>query len=106
MYPPTLIFYREVVGLKLIPQHAGERPHFDMGGCYLTIVRGRPVLPPDPEPRFPVVAFSVPDLEEAIEKLRFHGVDLPWGVETNDSSRWVMFHDPAGNLVELVELIR
>jgi hypothetical protein len=27
MYPPTLIFYREVVGLKHIPQHAGERPH-------------------------------------------------------------------------------
>ena len=37
------------------------------------------------------------------ETLRLYGVDLPWGVETNAASRWVMFHDPAGNLVELVE---
>jgi catechol 2,3-dioxygenase-like lactoylglutathione lyase family enzyme len=40
--PANANFYREVVGLKLIPQHAGGRPHFDLGGCYLTIVRGRP----------------------------------------------------------------
>jgi hypothetical protein len=50
-----------------------------------------------------VVAFSIPDLDKAVERLRLHSVDLPWGVETNATGRWVMFHDPAGNLVELVE---
>jgi hypothetical protein len=50
-----------------------------------------------------VVAFSVPELDGAIKKLRHHGVDLPWGVEANSTCRWVMFHDPAGNLVEIVE---
>ena len=36
--------------------------------------------------------------------LEEHRIALPWGVETDGGSRWVMFHDPAGNLVELVEL--
>ncbi|MCX6036263.1 MAG: hypothetical protein NTV38_15040 [Chloroflexi bacterium] len=104
--PATAHFYREVVGLNIMPHHAGDRPYFDLEGCALAIVRGRPALPPDPEPRFPVVAFSIPDLDTAIKKLRLHAVDLPWGVETNSASRWVMFHDPAGNLVEIVEFIK
>ena len=104
--PATARFYRDAVGLKLMPHHAGERPHFDLDGCALTIIHGRPALPPDPEPRFPVVAFSVPDLQAAIEKLHIYGVELPWGVETNTDCQWGMFHDPAGNLVELVEFKR
>jgi len=104
--PATAHFYREAVGLKIMPHHAGDRPHFDLDGSTLTIIRGRPAIPPDTEPRFPVIAFSVPDLAAAIEKLRLHGVDLPWGVETNTAGQWVMFHDPAGNLVELVEYNR
>jgi hypothetical protein len=52
-----------------------------------------------------VVAFSVPNLEAAIEKLRLHDVGLPWGVEINASGRRVMLHDLAGNLVELIEFI-
>jgi predicted enzyme related to lactoylglutathione lyase len=94
-------FYRDVVGLPLRSHSGQDRPHFDLGGTILTILRGCPALPPDP--RFPVVAFSVPNLDIAIEKLRSQGVVLPWGLETNASGRWVMFHDPAGNLIELVE---
>jgi predicted enzyme related to lactoylglutathione lyase len=75
---------------------------FKLDGCYLTIQHGQPAFPPA-EPRFPVLAISIPVLDQAIEKLRNHGVDLPWGEETNENGRWVMFHDPAGNLVELVE---
>jgi catechol-2,3-dioxygenase len=101
--PATTHFYRDVIGLSIMPHHAGDRSYFNLDGCTLTIVRGRPALPPDPEPRFPVVAFSIPDLDKAVERLRLHSVDLPWGVETNATGRWVMFHDPAGNLVELVE---
>lgn len=103
--PACAHFYRGVIGLELIPLHAGEHPHFNLSGSYLTIIQGHPAIPPDPEPRFPVVTFSIQDLDSAIEKLRFHGVDMPWGVESNASGRWVMFHDPAGNLVELVEWI-
>jgi catechol 2,3-dioxygenase-like lactoylglutathione lyase family enzyme len=96
-------FYRDVIGLSGMPHHAGERLYFDLDGSYLAIVPGRPALPPDPEPRFPVVAFSVRSLQAAVKRLLDHGVSLPWGVETNSDCRWVMFRDPAGNLVELVE---
>lgn len=101
--PASAHFYRDVLGLNLLAHHPGGRVHFDLDGCVLTIIPGRPALPADPEPRFPVLAFSVADLDEAMEPLRLHGVQLPWGVESNASGRWVMFHDPAGNLVELVQ---
>ncbi len=104
--PVAVHFYRDIVGLPLLAHFESDRPHFDLGGPILTIIRGRPALPPDPEPRFPVVAFSIPDLDAAMEKLRTHGLNLPWGVESNASSRWVMFHDPEGNLIELAEFKR
>jgi predicted enzyme related to lactoylglutathione lyase len=49
------------------------------------------------------VVVPIPDLDTAIEALRVHGVDMPWGVESNPAGRWVLFHDPAGNLIELVQ---
>jgi catechol 2,3-dioxygenase-like lactoylglutathione lyase family enzyme len=101
--PAAAHFYRDVVGLSILPHHDRDRPHFNLDGFILTIVRGCPALPPDPVPRFPAVAISIPDLEPAKGNLHLYGVGLPWGVETNEAGRWVMFRDPAGNLVELVE---
>ena len=102
-------FYRDIIGLRLLPleTHHHDRPHFDLGGAYLTILAGKPVPPSDPIPaRFPVIAFVVDDLDAAVDRLRTHHVELPWGVEAGADSRWVMFHDPAGNLVELAQLKR
>ena len=96
-------FYRDVIGLKLL-MHDRQRPHFDLGGIYLVILQGRPVPPLDPVPaRFPVVAFAVDDLDATVEHLRTQRVELPWGVEEDADSRWVMFYDPAGNLIELAQ---
>jgi catechol 2,3-dioxygenase-like lactoylglutathione lyase family enzyme len=96
-------FYRDVLGLKLLPHHGG-RPHFDLGGYYLVILQRKPCpaqsLDSD---RFPLVAFAVDDLNEAIDSLQKHQVVMPWGEESDEASRWVMFYDPAGNLIELVE---
>jgi catechol 2,3-dioxygenase-like lactoylglutathione lyase family enzyme len=100
--PACAHFYRDVIGLPVLSHYTGDRPHFDLGGPILTILPGRPALP-DPEPRFPLVAFSIPDLDAAIERLQDHRVDLPWEVETNPAGRWILFHDPAGHLIELVE---
>jgi hypothetical protein len=41
-------------------------------------------------------------LDQAIAKLSAHQVELPWGIEQDAGSRWVMFYDPAGNLIEFV----
>jgi catechol 2,3-dioxygenase-like lactoylglutathione lyase family enzyme len=100
--PATAHFYRDVIGLRLLPHH-DERPHFDVGGVFLTILPGRPVSAQDSIPeRFPLVAFAVDDLAAAVERLRTHHVAMPWGIEADAGSRWVMFRDPAGNLIELV----
>ena len=99
----TAHFYRDVLGLRLLPHH-GDRPHFDLGGIYLTILKGRSMPAQNSAPdRFPIIAFAVDDLDAAVERLRTHHVELPRGVEEDANSRWVMFHDPVGNLIEIAQ---
>jgi catechol 2,3-dioxygenase-like lactoylglutathione lyase family enzyme len=98
----TAHFYKDVLGLKLLEHHHNGRPHFIVGGVYLTILKGKPRPAENSDPsRFPLFAFRVDDLDAAVERLQAHRVELPWGVEERVSSRWVMFYDPAGNLIEL-----
>jgi catechol 2,3-dioxygenase-like lactoylglutathione lyase family enzyme len=98
-------FYRDVIGLELASHHGGV-PHFRVGETYLVILQGRSQPPLDPLPeRFPLFALSVEDLDGAVENLRRHAVALPWGVETGPDSRYAMFNDPAGNLIELVQFV-
>lgn len=105
--PALAHFYRDVVRLPLLAHH-DHLPHFDLEhGLYLVIVEGRPA--PAQEPggtRFPVLAFAVNSLAEAIEHLESNNVELPWGIETGATERWVKFYDPAGNLIEFVQFNR
>jgi len=102
--PATVHFYQDVIRLRLLPHH-GHHPTFDLeDGTYLVIVEGQPA--PEQaagEPRFPAITFAVDDLNQAVEHLQAHDVDLPWGVEQTNENRWVLFRDPAGNLVEFVQ---
>ncbi len=96
-------FYRDVLRLEFSPSH-GSQPHFQINGIVLTILKGTPAPAQNTDPdRFPLFAFAVDDLEEMVTHLQQHHVALPWGVESDADGRWVMFHDPAGNLIELVQ---
>lgn len=98
----TVRFYNEVIGLRLCPCEGYHMnpPHFDVGGAYLTILKGKSVLAQDAE-SFPVIALAVDDLDSAIERLKAFHVDLLKDVEEDAASRWVFFRDPGGNLIEL-----
>ena len=101
--PTTAHFYRDVIGLSLLNHHDG-RPHFDLKGIILVLLQGSPQPAQNTTPeRFPLFALAVEDLDSAVIKLQAHGVSLPWGIESDHNARWVMFHDPAGNLIELVQ---
>ena len=101
--PSTAHFYRDVLGLKLMPGH-GHRIAFDLGGLVLVIVEGQPAkVEPGTRSFFPVLAFAVEDIEQAAESLRAHGVELVGGINENMGTRWVYFYDPGGNLVELAQ---
>jgi predicted enzyme related to lactoylglutathione lyase len=97
-------FYRDVIGLKLAVIHPGHKPCFDLQGVYLVICKGHTKTAKSGKvDQFPLIAFSVEDLDKAIQHLEHHQVSLPWGIEKDFSSRWVKLFDPAGNLIELVE---
>ncbi len=96
-------FYRDVLGLELL-SHQGSRPHFRIGGVYLTILKGTPVPAQNTDPdRFPLFALSVENLGEMVKRLEEHHIGLPWGIESDADGCWVMFHDPAGKLIEFVQ---
>jgi catechol-2,3-dioxygenase len=94
-------FYQNVLGLPLLTVDRG-RPHFDFGGGYLIILPGQPYRRQESMlSRFPVIAFAVEDLQSTVHHLKAHDVELPWGIEQDSDSRWVMFYDPGGNLIEV-----
>ena len=102
--PAALHFYRDVIGLRLLPHH-GERPAFELDrDSHLVILRGaaRPGLEPR-EASFPVLALAVENLDEAVAALREKKVEMPWGIEENNQARWIKFYDPGNNLIELAE---
>ena len=99
-------FYQNILGLRMAMIDRG-RPHFDFGGGYLVLLRGTPHPAMDSTPpRFPVIAFGVDDLHPLIHQLTSHHVDLPWGLEKDSDSTWVMFYDPGGNLIEVAMIGR
>ncbi|RPI29548.1 MAG: hypothetical protein EHM70_15585, partial [Chloroflexota bacterium] len=53
--PAAAHFYRDVIGLTLLPHH-GNRPHFDLDGLILVILQGKPVPAQKSVPeRFPLI---------------------------------------------------
>jgi catechol-2,3-dioxygenase len=103
--PACAQFYREVLGLSLLPHH-GERPHFEVNGVYLTILKGVPTPAQNAEPaRFPLFAPSMDDLNAMVSRLEKLHVEMPWGIESNAVSRWIMFRDLRGNLIEPVQFL-
>ena len=101
--PAAAHFYQEVLGLRLCPcqgRHM-DPPHFDVGGAYLAILKGKSVLAQNSE-SFPLIALAVDDLDSAIERLKAHNIDMLKDVEDDPDSRWGFIRDPGGNLIELV----
>ena len=97
-------FYRNVLGLSRVTVDR-VRPHFDFGGGYLVILPWQPYNVQDSkQSRFPVIAFAVDDLHEVVQQLKSHDVEMPWDVEEDSHSRWVMFYDPGGNLIEVATM--
>ena len=86
----------------------GTDPYvLDTDGSFIVIMEGQLEPPRNPKQRWPMFALAVSSLDQTVEALREAGVELPWGIEEfgapEPSSRYVMFHDPAGNLIEVVE---
>jgi len=102
----TGLFYQDVLGLRTIGSGDGQ---YILGtdGSFLVVMEGKLEQPNNTKRRWPLFALTVADLEVSLVELRNAGVELPWGIETfgepKPSSRYVMFYDPAGNLIELVE---
>ena len=102
----TARFYEEVLRLRRVGTST-DHHLFDTDGTFVVVMEGVLDPPKAPARRWPMFALTVPDLDVSVEALRTAEVDLAWGIEEygepEPSSRYVMFHDPAGNLIEVVE---
>ena len=103
-FTSVLHFYQDILGLDLISHH-GDVPQLKVGDGILVLVKGK--LPPaiDAFPAdFPLIAFEVNDLDKMVERLMAENVELKSSIEERRDSRWIKVCDPAGNLIELVEI--
>jgi lactoylglutathione lyase len=99
-YPECLIFYRDRLGLRIRKQKE-HLACFDFGGGYLLVEAHDPSMPKAPVPLDgpSFLRMNVEDIEAAAGELRAQGVpveryDCDWGMIG-------VFHDPAGNRIEL-----
>lgn len=110
----AVTFYRDVLGFEvmgelLLNDDTFKLVYLQAGAGRIELFafteKGRRSETPDrnEDPGFKHVAFAVDDVDAVAERLRAHGVsftvdpvDAPGGV------RLAFFHDPAGNLLELV----
>ncbi len=100
----VLHFYQDILGLDLISHH-GDVPQFQVGDGILVLVKGKLPHAIDAFPaEFPLVAFEVNDLNKIADTFTAENVELLSGIEERRDSRWIKVRDPAGNLIELVEI--
>ncbi len=99
----TAHFYRDLLGLRLLAIHGGPF-RFDVDGTNLVIRRGQPGPLEDNslEPS-PVVTFLVDELSSTLQRLQAAHVELPFGMDEEETARRVRLYDPGGNLIELVQ---
>ena len=103
-FASVLHFYQDILGLDLISHH-GDVPQMQVGDGILVLVKGK--LPPAMNAfptDFPLIAFEVNELNKIADTLIAENVELLSGIEERRDSRWIKVRDPAGNLIELVEI--
>lgn len=100
----AISFYRDILGLELMTR-PGEVPHFRIGDGILVLIKGKFCPPVDAfPPEFAQLSFEVDDLDKIAAHLQSSGVELVRNIDERRDSRWVKLRDPAGNLIELVEI--
>lgn len=105
-FEKAISFYRDMLGLELLTQ-PGEIPHFKAGDGMLVLIKGRLRQPADAfPPEFPILSFEVSQLDRVVDHLQSQGVAFETGIEQRRDSRWIKLVDPAGNLIELLEIIQ
>ena len=105
-FEETVRFYKEVLGMDDAHQDSEGIIHFNVGEILFTVMKGKPAQATNSIiPRFPIITFSVEDVQESATMLKENKVALPWGIEESAAAKWVMFNDPAGNLIELVQFL-
>jgi len=94
-------FYTEILGLTEVPT-AVDADHIAWFMCGSGTMVHLVVSDVAPVPRPIHVAFEVDDLDSAMESLVANGVTIIRGPgERSDGQRFIFFHDPEGNLVEI-----
>lgn len=102
--PAAVDFYRDVIKLPVMPpppDHHNFPSRFKLDGGFLIVMKGKLNPPENTDRKFPFFALGVNDFDKMVDHLKTKGVDLPWGIQGEGRHRYVMFYDPAGNLIEL-----
>lgn len=93
-------FYRDVLGLSLTEEQAGDYSKFDSGRGFLCLERKG--LENYPSVNKAVVFLEVPDVRQAIETVGKARI-LKAEVDSAERTPWAVLHDPEGHNVILLQ---
>lgn len=102
----AVAFYRDVLGIPLVrAEHHDEGSHFEceLGDTHFAIFEKSEASRRSVEQRVRI-AFSVPSLEQLLERLESAGASPPSAIENRGFARLATVRDPDGNVVDLTEL--
>ena len=96
----TVKFYKQVLGMKEVHHESEGIIHFKLGDILFTVMKGKPAKATDSIiPRFPIIAFSVEDIQRSADILQENEMELPLGIKTSLAAKSIMLNDPSGNLI-------
>ena len=103
----TTAFYRDVIGIDMYtgPGHNTDPSKIShlrfTDRSLLVILKGKPFDVNAEKIVFPVLAIVVDDYDAVVARLEKLDIELRHS-PADSPGKWVMFYDPAGNLIELV----
>ncbi|HEX2036313.1 MAG TPA: VOC family protein [Chloroflexota bacterium] len=88
-------FYRDTLGLSLVPDRPPEWPEFEVNGTTVALVAAAEM------PKGAQMALAVPDVKAAVEELRAKGVTVIMDALETPVCHMATVADPDGNWIVL-----
>ncbi len=95
-------FYSEILGLRRDDHHS-HTPNFKVGKMHIVLMPGEPQAPlKQSRQPWPIFAFGTPHYDAIEARLLDAAIPILERSPEGQDHEWLMFPDPAGNILELV----
>jgi len=97
----ALVFYKEILGLKLRKNYSSKYAEVQINGFIIGLHLKNSDRLKSCESNSMSIGFRVEDLENSVTNLKNKGVEFPDEIEDGEARKFAYFQDPDGNTLYL-----